>query len=380
MRAAHWCAHVLLTGGLLAVLLVGGCAGSRQATPSLDARLDLARTYSAQISGDALLVWIDGDLVLEDYPGGYDPTQPHALTEISALLSSLVALKAAADGRLALGDSVAEAFPEWRRDSLKSQITVGQLLRYTGGLRPGNPETPPTYEEAIQAPLVHEPGAGFRYGPTSIHAFGALMERTLDSSGGLKEQILRPLGIPGGRWSAVGGPVDSPSARGLTPRLFDGAHLTPRELLRVGRLLLQNGRWSGEQIIGGLGPLTQPAPASPGFGLGVWLNAEIPSAGSSGPGPAFRRRVPERIMIPRGQQRLIYDGAPPDLYMAAGRFNQRLYVIPSRETVVVRLGRANRTWSDPAFLSRLLHGRRPQDPAAGETSGEGRDRAGRPRK
>ena len=380
MRAAHRYAHVLLTGGLLAVVLVGGCAGSRQAAPGLDTRLDLARTYSAQISGDALLVWIDGDLVLEDYPGDYDPTQPHVLTEISALLPSLVALKAAGEGRLALDAPVANALPEWTRDSLKAQITVGQLLGYTGGLRPGNLETPPTYEEAIEAPLVHEPGAGFRYGPTSIHAFGALMERALGSFGGLKEQILRPLGIPGGRWSAVGGPVDAPSARRLTPRLFDGARLTPRELLRVGRLLLQKGRWKGEQIIEDVGPLTHPAPASPGFGLGVWLNAEMPSAESSGPGPAFRRQVPERIMIPRGQQRLIYDGAPPDLYMAAGRFNQRLYVIPSREMVVVRLGRANRTWSDPAFLARLLDGRRPQVPATGETSGEGRGRAGGPRK
>jgi regulator of protease activity HflC (stomatin/prohibitin superfamily) len=64
--------------------------------------------------------------------------------------------------------------------------------------------------------------------------------------------------------------------------------------------------------------------------------------------------------------------------MAAGRFNQRLYVIPSREMVVVRLGRANRTWSDPAFLARLLCGRRPQEPAAGESSGENRGRAGGP--
>ncbi len=372
MSAAHRCAYILLSGGLLAGLLVGGCAGSRQATPGLKTRLDLARTYSAQVSGDALLVWIDGELVLEDYPGDHGPSQPHVLTEISALLSSLVALKAAGDGRLALDDSVAEALPEWKRDSLKSQITVGQLLRYTSGLRPGNREAPPTYREAIEAPLVHEPGAGFRYGPTSMQVFGALMERTLDSFGGVKEQILRPLGIPGGRWSAVGGPVDASSARGLTPRLFDGARLTPRELLRVGRLLLQNGRWEGEQIIEDVGPLTDPAPASPGFGLGVWLNAEMPSTESRGPGSAFRRQVPERIMIPRGQQRLIYDGAPPDLYMAAGRFNQRLYVIPSRETVVVRLGRADRTWSDPEFLSRLLRGRRLQEPAAGETSGEGR--------
>ena len=36
---------------------------------------------------------------------------------------------------------------------------------------------------------------------------------------------------------------------------------------------------------------------------------------------------------------MIYNDGPNDLFMAAGLFNQRLYVVPSRETVVVRFGR-----------------------------------------
>jgi CubicO group peptidase (beta-lactamase class C family) len=71
---------------------------------------------------------------------------------------------------------------------------------------------------------------------------------------------------------------------------------------------------------------------------------------------SFWPHVPERILLPRGQDRLIYDGAPPDLFVAAGRYNQRLYVIPSRQMVVVRLGRADRTWSDGAVLACLLDG------------------------
>jgi CubicO group peptidase (beta-lactamase class C family) len=69
-------------------------------------------------------------------------------------------------------------------------------------------------------------------------------------------------------------------------------------------------------------------------------------------------------MLPRSQQRLIYDRAPPDLYMAAGRYNQRLYVIPSLKMIVVRLGRADRRWSDAEFLARLLDGRRLQESVA----------------
>ena len=351
-----WLAVVVFVGSLLGGLLLGGCASSKHTTPDLDTRLEMARTYSAQVDGDAMLVWIDGELVLENYPGDYDFTEPHIVTEISALFPTLVLLKAVGDRKLALEDTVAKFLPEWRGHPQKSQITISQLLRHTSGLRPGDFDAPPTYEEAIDAPIVHEPGTEFRYGPTSTQVLGTLIERTLGRRSVMKEELFLPLNIPGGRWLAVGKIENQQSARGFTPRLFDGAHQTPRALLRIGRLLLQNGQWKGKQIIKNMELLTQPAPASPGFGLGVWLNARVP-LDSSGPGGEFRRQVPERIMLPRSQQRLIYDRAPPDLYMAAGRYNQRLYVIPSLKMIVVRLGRADRRWSDAEFLARLLDGR-----------------------
>lgn len=54
---------------------------------------------------------------------------------------------------------------------------------------------------------------------------------------------------------------------------------------------------------------------------------------------------------------MIYADGPSDLFMAAGGSGQRLYVIPARELVVVRVGRADPTWNDAEFLARLLDGR-----------------------
>ena len=315
----------------------------------------MARAYSASTSGDALLVWIDGELVLEDYPNGYDPEKAHMLTEASMLLPSLAALAAVDDGRLRLDEPVSGTIAEWKGDPRKSEVTVSELLHLTAGFEAGSYRSVPTYEQAITAPLVYEPGSAFRYGPTAYQAFGAIMDRK--GREWMKSRLFKPLGIPGGRWLLA-----DPSAAGRlsmetetypAARLFDGSHLTPRQLGRIGRLLLNGGRWDGTQLIKDISSLTEPTAAGPGHGLGVWLNIERES--EQGSNASFFERVPEEIFLP-DYDRLIYGGAPPDLYMAAGRYNQRLYVLPSADMVVVRLGRADVTWNDAEFLARLLHG------------------------
>lgn len=344
--------HVL-RGACIFALLLAGCAGSRP-TIERPGRLEMARAYSAEKSGDALLVWRSGDLVLEDYPNDdYDPEKYHILAEATTLLSGLMALAAVDDGLITLDEPVSETITEWKDDPHKSTITISELLRLTSGLKASDYTSVPMFEEAIAAPLVHAPGAAFRYGPTSYQVFGALMDQKAGLEY-LKRRILQPLDIPGGRWKAVSQTVDNHRSRGagLEPRLFDGAHLTARELGRIGQLLLQNGRWEGEVLVEDLDPLTQPSSAQPAYGLGVWRNVSMDAVGR-----ALFDRLPESLMLPHANDRFIYDGAPADLYMAAGRYNQRLYVIPSRNMVVVRLGRANLTWNDAAFLARLLDGR-----------------------
>lgn len=42
--------------------------------------------------------------------------------------------------------------------------------------------------------------------------------------------------------------------------------------------------------------------------------------------------------------------------MAAGRSDQRFYVIPSEDMMVVCFGKSEGTWVDAEFLARLLDG------------------------
>ena len=58
-------------------------------------------------------------------------------------------------------------------------------------------------------------------------------------------------------------------------------------------------------------------------------------------------------------ERPLDPAGPADLFAAAGFKDQRLYVIPSLDLVIVRLGNGDGSFSDPEFLGRLLRGRPP---------------------
>jgi len=340
------CRSVLLRLVALALLLVGCSLQGASSDDESDTPLEQAAAYAAAHAGDALVVWRRGDVVLAEGQNGFDVDRPHLLASGTKSFAGAAAWAAVADGLLTLDERVAETLPEWRDDPQKAQVTVRQLLHLTSGLAPGETGGAATFDEALRADLLDPPGTTFRYGPTAFQVFGALLQRKLGGEDPLRyynRRLFAPIGATIGDWTRV----DDED-----PQLAGGARLTAHDWLRFGRLLLQDGRWDGEQVLpaGLLDTLTTPTPASPGYGLTVWLNAPIT------PGAPFFEHAPSTLQ-PDGPGGMIYEDGPDDLFMAAGLFNQRLYVLPSREMVVVRFGRPDRTWSDAAFLARLLDGR-----------------------
>ncbi|NBC85413.1 MAG: hypothetical protein GVY25_04395 [Bacteroidetes bacterium] len=95
--------------------------------------------------------------------------------------------------------------------------------------------------------------------------------------------------------------------------------------------------------------MTTPTEAAPGYGLSAWLNRPVD------PEASFFDYTPPDVTA-EGPDGMIYALGPRDLLMAAGLNNQRLFVIPSREMVIVRFGRRDPTWHDGEFLARLLDG------------------------
>jgi CubicO group peptidase (beta-lactamase class C family) len=246
-------------------------------------------------------------------------------------LAGALGVAAAGAGLLALDEPVSDTITEWRSDPAKARITVRELLNQSSGIDPsaGLPADD-VYRSAIAAPLVHEPGTTFEYGPNHFNVFAAFVQRKMRAAGlrgdpfdYLQSHVFRPIGLRVDGWDrdAAGQPL-----------FATGADLTAHEWAKFGRLVAQRGRWHGRVVLAPalVDQMLAPSPANSRYGLGWWRD----------PGPELEDYAP----IP---------GVPADLVMAAGAGDQRLFIIPSQGLVIVRFGE-NEDFEDREFLRCLF--------------------------
>lgn len=335
---------------LLAALPVRAAPGAREL--GRDALQSAAR-YSREKTEISLVVMQRGRVLLEEYPSGDSNVSFH----VASLVKSLWGLAAAAavqDGLLSFDELVASSFPEWKEDPRKSRIRVRDLLSMTSGLDPGYEalygSTPDdAFATAVGLPAVNDPGTLFVYGPTNMEVFGALLEKKLARRGlsalrYIEKRLLEPVGSGYVGWSRD---------RSGRVMMSSGAQMNARQLLAVGRLMAKKGVWGGRRLVSvtALGPLFEGTQPNPAYGMTFWLNrnAERPDA----------EEIDVEKVLGLGRP---YEGwataclskaAPPDLIAMIGSYNQRVYVSPSLDLVVVRQGNGTE-FNDAEFLGRLL--------------------------
>lgn len=331
---------------IVSILLAFGLDASGQTKPEMTdkQRFDLAAEYSRVNRGVSVLVIKGARIVFEDYQNGSTAETPNFLASGTKSFSGVM-LAAAIEDKLITGfdENVTDTITEWKADKQKSQITIRQLLSLTSGIDAGQIGRVPKYSEAIDYDVVADAGKRFEYGPVPFQIFGEIMTRKLKTKNEslmdyLKRRILDPIGLKVAFWRMPGN----------QPMLPQGASLTAREWAKFGLLLKNGGRWNGKQIVKTklLDELVKGSAANPAYGLTFWLNQQ---------GKDPRGRPMSLNAVTEISDGGIMDGIE-DLYMAAGAGNQRLYVIPSLDMVVVRQGQFGK-WNDREFLSRLILGR-----------------------
>ena len=332
--------------GLAALALARGFAQTNP-DPTNPDYLKLAAQYSAQNRGISMLVMVDGKTIFEDYPNGGSATRNHELASGTKSFSGVMAVIAQQEGQLQLDELVSQTIPEWKSDARRSRVTLNQLLHLTSGIPGGSIGRPLVYSEAIQTPAQAEPGTRFSYGPTPYQIFGEVMRRKLqgDPVVYMQRKIFEPIGLDYGSWRR---------GQDGNPHLPSGAFMTARNWAKFGELVRLGGAWQGQQIVDSalLDKCFEGSTVNPRYGLTWWLNRPITAEQLGAMG-----RV--------GQAADFNPNQAPDMVMAAGAGDQRLYVVRSLKLVLVRqaegivetfLGRRSQ-YSDAEFISLLLTGK-----------------------
>lgn len=122
--------------------------------------------------------------------------------------------------------------------------------------------------------------------------------------------------------------------------IFNIYHSSARSMARFGLLALNEGKWGEEQIVDEeffKESISGSQDLNPAYGYFWWLNGK------------------SQFMLPGSQT--VFPGAlvanaPSDMYAAMGAEDQRIYVVPSKKLVIIRMGRD----SDPANPSFAVSG------------------------
>lgn len=197
----------------------------------------------------SILIYKDGQLVLEEYFYGYADSTPHQLR--SATKPFIGALVGVAIDQKKIGSEKDALLPYFSReynaiahqDKLKEQISIEDFLTYRHGMdcENDNPESEGSEQNMMEStdwvkhtldlPMVQEPGKKSSYCTGCPLTLGRVVEiateRALEDYA--KENLF------------------APDQSSLTT--FSQLYLTPRDLVKLAKMYLDGGSWEGRQIL-----------------------------------------------------------------------------------------------------------------------------------
>jgi len=197
---------------------------------------------------ESFLIIKDGTLVLEEYFYGFARDQLHHINSCTKSIVSLLAgISLARHGRLDVDTPIVEFFPQCSatHDPEKRRITLEHVLTMTSGLPTDDDfafnDSAEMVDRKLGLPLESKPGETFAYNNNGTQLLGrviaALEQRPIDEFA--RDALFNPLGIAEYLWDKDHG----------IARCHNGLHLYPRDMAKIGLLILNDGLWHGKRII-----------------------------------------------------------------------------------------------------------------------------------
>lgn len=267
---------------------------------------------------DSILIMRHGKLVLEEYFWGQTADNPHIISSVTKSVLSLLVGIGWDQKAIDIDERVTAYFQDYK-DSRWYQgnypINIRHALSMTSGTDwndEDGKETAPSLamlhsKDAIgfvlDRVLIHRPGSVYHYDNGLPTLMGFLLARTTRQSidDFAQKHLFGPLGITNYQWTML--PEGKPLAAG-------GLYLSSRDMIKIGQLVLQKGKWQGRQIISEdwIHKATTSQTPSNGYPYGFYWHLG-------------------------GQQGAYIN--KPDIVMALGQGGQMIAIIPSEQLVIV---------------------------------------------
>ena len=236
----------------------------------LEALIDKAKTSHSS----AIVIYHDGRLIKEHYSGIQDTELMECMSVTKSIASLAIGLCLTQDLLDSVNQPVYTLFPEWNQGQ-KKLITIKHLLNHTSGIQndPSSSTTQEVYPSpnvvklALAAELQDPVGSKFSYNNKATNLISGIVQKvsgqTIDLF--MNKHLFQPLGITNYQW------MKDPAGN---PRCMDGFRIAPKDLAKIGQLVLQNGEWNGKQLIdkAWIHESTHPSQKlAPSYGLLWWV-------------------------------------------------------------------------------------------------------------
>ena len=306
--------------------------------------------FAAKVGMDGareLVVVRNGRMIWE----GEDIDKVHGIWSFTKSFTSTALGLLVEDGKCSLDSKAAGFVPELKESY--GEATLRHFATMTSGYRAVGDEPKGSYIHGPSStpfqpgpePLFEPPGSQYAYWDSAMNEFGYVLTRVAGESMAelFKRRIADPIGMDPERWSwGDFGMRNGLRVNGGSGNSGKHVQISACEAARLGLLFLNKGNWDGRQLLDANWiaeatrvqvpsgtPLAQPESGIDGrgvYGLNWWVNG----------------------VKPDGERKFL--GAPPGTFWASGHNNNKCFVIPEWNMVIVRLGldgkAGDETWND----------------------------------
>ncbi|MGM0600148.1 MAG: serine hydrolase [Candidatus Rifleibacteriota bacterium] len=251
-------------------------------------------------SSKSFLILKDGKIVVEKYWAKENADYKQRVYSVGKSLTAFLVGLAQEKGKLEISQSVSDFIPGWTKENLENEkkIKIQHLLSMNSGL-----------DNRLK--FEAEPGEKWRYNTKAYHNLHDLLEAAtgykVDQVA--KKVLYKPLGMKN------------------TKFLKHTFEMNARDMARFGLMVLAGGNWNGREIMEDkdffYDMVNTSQQDNPSYGYLWWLNGK----------DSFIAGHPPK----KGEGSLV-PAAPADMFCALGKNDQKIFIVPSQNLVVIRQG------------------------------------------